>query len=66
MKANELEKACRKYEAEHGIEAFLDAMAVIMQKRMARHGVALNFYDEAGHDIRDGNHRSAQPSTYAP
>jgi len=30
MEANDLKAACRKFEHEHGVEAFLDAIAGIM------------------------------------
>jgi hypothetical protein len=46
MKAEDLERACTAFEEEHGVDIFLDVMAEIMQRRMAKHGVQLEFFDE--------------------
>jgi len=47
MEADELKAACRKFEDEHGVEAFVDAIAEIMTNRMAAHGLEVKFFDDA-------------------
>jgi len=43
MTLEELEHACVEFEDEHGIDSFLDAMAEIMQRRLLRHGLEIEF-----------------------
>ncbi|CUX68040.1 hypothetical protein AGR4C_pb30068 [Agrobacterium tumefaciens str. Kerr 14] len=40
------EKGLCGFELEHGVEAFLDAMAAIMTERMAEQGLQLSFFDD--------------------
>ncbi len=47
MEAKDLKAACRKFEHEHGVEAFLDAIAEIMTDRMAAYGLEVHFFDDA-------------------
>ncbi|WP_234890768.1 hypothetical protein [Agrobacterium vitis] len=44
--AKALREACRSFEAKYGIEAFLDAMAEIMQDRLGDHGLNIEFFDD--------------------
>lgn len=53
MTQEELEQACIDFEDEHGMEAFLDAMAEIMQHRLARHGLSLEFAESEMADSAD-------------
>lgn len=46
----ELEKACRSYEEEHGLEGFLDAMAKIMERRALRLGLKLELVEDDAND----------------
>lgn len=46
MTKDDLERACREFEEEHGVDAFLDALAAIMQTRMALRGLDLSFFDD--------------------
>lgn len=61
-----LKEACRRFETKHGIEAFLDAMAAIMQDRLGDQGLNLEFFDDEIGDhnkepVRSGgDHRSVQ------
>jgi hypothetical protein len=41
MTSDKLERACIEFEDEHGIDAFLEAMAEIMQRRLLRHGLEI-------------------------
>jgi hypothetical protein len=67
MTKNDLEEACTTFEAEHGVDAFLEAMAKIIQARLAAHRVNIEF-DEADDEGEDdgrrkeggGDHRSIQ------
>ena len=64
--AKALREACRSFEAKYGIEAFLDAMAEIMQDRLGDHGLNIEFFDdETGDQIGEqgesgGDYRSVQ------
>jgi len=49
---NALKEMCRAFEAEHGIEAFLDTMAEVMQERLGAHGLTIRF-DEDDEECRD-------------
>jgi hypothetical protein len=40
-----LKETCRAFEARHGIDAFLETMAEVMQERLAPHGLDLQFDD---------------------
>jgi hypothetical protein len=53
VRIDELEAVCTAYEEEHGIDAFLNAMAAIMQRRMARQGLKLEFFDDE-EDVSSG------------
>ena len=46
MTSEDLERTCLAFEEEHGIGAFLDAMAAIMQRRLARQGFQVEFFDD--------------------
>ena len=46
MTKDDLERACREFEQEHGVDAFLDALAAIMQTRIALQGLDLSFFDD--------------------
>ncbi|MDP9840627.1 putative HD phosphohydrolase [Neorhizobium huautlense] len=46
MDTEDLKTACRRFEKEHGVEAFLDAMAELMTERMAVQGLKLRFFDD--------------------
>lgn len=46
MDVQDLKTACRRFEKEHGVEAFLDAMAELMTERMAVQGLELRFFDD--------------------
>jgi hypothetical protein len=46
MTAEELRRACITFEEEHGVEAFLDALALIMQDRLKLHGLEIEFADD--------------------
>jgi|GEM_PF-2346221 len=46
MDTEDLKTACRRFEQEHGIEAFLDAMAEVMTERMAVQGLELRFFED--------------------
>lgn len=54
MTCEDLEAACIAFEEEHGVDGFLSAMTEIMQRRMVRHGIVLQFFDddEAEPDFR--------------
>jgi hypothetical protein len=56
MDVEDLKTACRIFEKEHGVEAFLDAMAELMTERMAVQGLELRFFD-------DGAQRGPQHSS---
>ncbi|WP_244432317.1 hypothetical protein [Rhizobium leguminosarum] len=64
--AKALREACRSFEAKYGIEAFLDAMAEIMQDRVGGHGLTIDFFDdEIGDQYGErgegrGDHRSVK------
>lgn len=53
MVIEDLESACRNFEDEHGIDAFLAAMAEIMQRRLLRHGIHAEFEDQVQGKPRD-------------
>ncbi|WP_075293203.1 hypothetical protein [Pararhizobium arenae] len=53
MTLKDLESACTDFEDEHGIDAFLAAMAEIMERRMSRHGINLSFDHETEELFRD-------------
>ena len=53
MVIEDLETACRNFEDEHGIDAFLTAMAEIMQRRLLRHGIYAEFEDQVQSGPRD-------------
>jgi hypothetical protein len=61
MTVDELRKACADFETEHGIEGFLDAMATIMQERLARHGLPLQFFDDEEPSSLDNEPAAAPP-----
>ncbi len=63
MTRNDLENACRTFEAEHGVDAFLDAMAKIMQARLAAHGLNVEF-DEADDNGEDDGRRKEASSDH--
>ncbi|MBW9091835.1 hypothetical protein JNB91_29075 [Rhizobium wenxiniae] len=46
MDVEDLKTACRRFEKEHGVEAFLDATAKLMTERMAVQGLELRFFDD--------------------
>jgi len=56
MTIEELERACLDFEDEHGIDAFMDAMAAIMQRRLLKHGLDITF-DDAGLEDSESLHR---------
>jgi hypothetical protein len=56
MTIEELERVCLDFEDEHGIDAFLDAMAAIMQRRLLKHGLEITF-DDAGQEDPESLHR---------
>jgi hypothetical protein len=64
--ARALKEACRRFEVKYGIEAFLDAMAAIMQDRLGDHGLKIEFFDDEIGDHNEepvrsgGDHRSVQ------
>jgi hypothetical protein len=64
--AKALKDACHNFEAKYGVEAFLDAMAAIMQDRLGDHGLNIEFFDDEIGDHNEksvrsgGNHRSVQ------
>jgi hypothetical protein len=45
MTADDLKAACRMFEEQHGVEAFLDTMAEIMPDRMKLQGLELTFFE---------------------
>ena len=56
MTIEELERACLDFEDEHGIDAFMDAMAAIMRRRLLKHGLDITF-DDAGLEDSESLHR---------
>jgi len=43
MNSTELKQVCREFEREHGIDAFLETMAELMEERMPSHGINVHF-----------------------
>jgi hypothetical protein len=64
--AKALKAVCRDFEARHGIEAFLDTIAGIMQDRLGDYGLNIELFDdEIGDENGEqaecgGDHRSVQ------
>ncbi|NTZ63267.1 hypothetical protein [Agrobacterium tumefaciens] len=64
--AKALKEASRRFEAKYGIEAFLDAMAAIMQDRLGDQGLTIEFFENEIGDHNEeavrsgGDHRSVQ------
>jgi hypothetical protein len=46
MTVDDLKTACVNFEHEHGVEAFIDALANIMQDRLRMQGLLLDFSDD--------------------
>lgn len=67
MEVEDLKTACRRFEEEHGVEAFLDAMAELMTERMAVQGLELRFFDNgAKNDIQHSSDHADEPYSSQP
>ena len=67
MEVEDLKTACRRFEKEHGVEAFLDAMAELMTEGMAVQGLELRFFDDgAENDLQHSSDHADEPNSSKP